>query len=285
MRHRLLITIICTVLVSLNINAAKDKRIICMDTNGNEYSCLVLSDVEKTVSITTTGNTMGLKTVNIPQTIEIAGDVYTVIAISPGFGMGVREIILPTTIRMIENKAFFMLKSLEKINLPEGLVSIGKQAFSQCTGLKSLYVPNSVKSIGMLCFWGTFKPLDINYENLPPIVNASNCANMGIHKDNFNTYLAQHSASSQPQVIYVQQETPVQPVSQPKQQPEIAEKSILPSSDVDIDIPKTRNENQNLFAVIIANENYQEEVNVDYALNDGEVFKTYCNKVLGIPEQ
>jgi len=52
-----------------------------------------------------------------------------------------------------------------------------------------------------------------------------------------------------------------------------------------VDIPTTKDENENMFAVIIANENYQEEVKVDYALNDGEMFKTYCNKVLGIPEK
>lgn len=59
----------------------------------------------------------------------------------------------------------------------------------------------------------------------------------------------------------------------------------VPSSDVDVDIPTTNNENENMFAVIIANENYQEEAKVDYALNDGEIFKTYCYQVLGIPEK
>ena len=68
-------------------------------------------------------------------------------------------------------------------------------------------------------------------------------------------------------------------------QPVVVDKPKVPSSDVDLDIPTTKDENENMFAVIIANENYQEEVNVDFALNDGEMFKTYCNKVLGIPEK
>lgn len=58
----------------------------------------------------------------------------------------------------------------------------------------------------------------------------------------------------------------------------------MPSSDVDIDIPVVAADNENTFAVIIANENYQEEVKVEYALNDGETFKQYCQKVLGLPE-
>lgn len=56
------------------------------------------------------------------------------------------------------------------------------------------------------------------------------------------------------------------------------------SSDVDVNIPQLSIKNNNCFAVIFANENYQEEVRVDYAHNDGEMFREYCQKVLGLPE-
>jgi hypothetical protein len=273
--------LLLAVCFSLNLMAAKEERFIFIDSQGNEYSCCILSQVEKTVSITTSGNTMNMEVVTIPQTIDISGVDYTVTAISPGFSLILKKIVLPPTIREIENNAFAWCKSLESINLPEGLVSIGKKAFYGCTKLKSLYVPNSVRSIGMLCFWGTIKPLDIYFENLPPFVNTSNCPDMGITKKKFNSYLAQHPVSSQPQVVYVQQPATAQTTPQPT----AADKPKVPSSDVDVDIPTTKDENENMFAVIIANENYQEEVKVDYALNDGEMFKTYCNKVLGIPEK
>lgn len=55
-------------------------------------------------------------------------------------------------------------------------------------------------------------------------------------------------------------------------------------SDVDIDIPKLKISNSNLFALIIANENYQDVASVPYALNDGETFAKYCQNTLGIPE-
>lgn len=55
-------------------------------------------------------------------------------------------------------------------------------------------------------------------------------------------------------------------------------------SDVDLNIPKTGYVNENTFAVIFANEKYEEESQVEYALNDGEMFKTYCKDVLGLPE-
>ena len=38
-----------------------------------------------------------------------------------------------------------------------------------------------------------------------------------------------------------------------------------------------------MFAVIIANENYQKVSKVDCALNDGRTFQLYCQRVLGIP--
>ena len=64
----------------------------------------------------------------------------------------------------------------------------------------------------------------------------------------------------------------------------IIQQDRKPSSDVDVNLPSNAVTNDKTFAVIFANENYQEEVKVEYAENDGEMFKEYCNKVLGIPE-
>lgn len=55
-------------------------------------------------------------------------------------------------------------------------------------------------------------------------------------------------------------------------------------SDIDNDIPATDAVRKNTIGIIIANENYQHCVNVDYALNDGQAVKEYFNKALGIPE-
>lgn len=56
-------------------------------------------------------------------------------------------------------------------------------------------------------------------------------------------------------------------------------------SVVDENIPETNTKNNNTFAVIIANENYQSVAPVPYALNDGKIFCEYCLKTLGIPEK
>ena len=54
---------------------------------------------------------------------------------------------------------------------------------------------------------------------------------------------------------------------------------------VDTDIPVIKRVNRNTFALIFANENYKNCSPVDYAQNDGEVFREYCQKTLGLPEQ
>ena len=55
------------------------------------------------------------------------------------------------------------------------------------------------------------------------------------------------------------------------------------TSDVDVKIPVTDVKREKTFAVIIANEKYDNEKNVDFAYNDGIIFKEYCVKALGIP--
>ncbi len=57
-------------------------------------------------------------------------------------------------------------------------------------------------------------------------------------------------------------------------------------SDVDKDIPVTNNtKNKNTFVLIIANEHYQQVAAVPFALNDGNIFREYCIKTLGIGEK
>lgn len=53
--------------------------------------------------------------------------------------------------------------------------------------------------------------------------------------------------------------------------------------NVDMDIYKTSTINENTYVVIISNENYRREESVPYALNDGNIFKLYCQNTLGIP--
>lgn len=56
-------------------------------------------------------------------------------------------------------------------------------------------------------------------------------------------------------------------------------------SDVDENIPVSNKVNAKTFAVIIANEDYKRVANVPFAMNDGNIFREYCIKTLGILEK
>ena len=54
---------------------------------------------------------------------------------------------------------------------------------------------------------------------------------------------------------------------------------------LDTYVPVTDAQASNTYAVIIANEHYEFEVPVPYALNDGAIFQRYLVKALGVPEK
>ncbi|MBR0298296.1 MAG: caspase family protein [Bacteroidales bacterium] len=60
--------------------------------------------------------------------------------------------------------------------------------------------------------------------------------------------------------------------------------AIMKHPDLDIHIPETGRKRDKTFAVIISNENYEYADPVMFANNDGKIFKSYCTKTLGIPE-
>lgn len=58
---------------------------------------------------------------------------------------------------------------------------------------------------------------------------------------------------------------------------------IAGKSDINIDIPSFTKQNKNYFAVVIGNENYKNEIKVNYALYDARTVREYFNKTIGIP--
>ena len=74
-------------------------------------------------------------------------------------------------------------------------------------------------------------------------------------------------------------------IATPSNDDSVMKETALAKSDVDTNIPTTSSTADNTFAVIIANENYRREKEVEYALNDGKTFCEYCKQTLGIPEK
>ena len=60
--------------------------------------------------------------------------------------------------------------------------------------------------------------------------------------------------------------------------------NIKAQTGVDTKIAVNSKTDDKTFVVIVSNENYKNEESVPFAKNDGEVFKVYCQKTLGIPE-
>jgi len=225
---------------------------------------------------------IGLKSVNIPQGVKKINP-YTF------FATGLESIVIPEGVTEIGKRAFNACDELTSVHLPNSLLKIDEFAFLATPNLQTISIPSSVKFIGDNAFGqftmvkghAKYHPKDWTIENLPPTITETNCERMGLSLASITAYLAEHPRTTpQQQVIYVQ--APQQLMAQ--QVVAAPEQAKKPSSDVDVDIPQVSGSNDNIFAVIIANENYQEEVKVDYAQNDGEMFKEYCHKVLGLPE-
>lgn len=93
----------------------------------------------------------------------------------------------------------------------------------------------------------------------------------------------QQPVQTTPPPTLIAQQTP-QPVTQ--QPTNEKPKPTAPAvSDVDVNIPVNRTDNENTYAVIIANEEYNKVENVSMANNDGKMFAEYCHKVLGLPKE
>lgn len=249
-------------------------------TNGDgvKINYEILSTIEKTVQVIGGDRSDVLI---IPPTVEHKGSIYRVIAIKAKAYMPVtkfvhriRRLVMPEGLETIEGRAFlgaFNSNEKESIYIPSTVRTIGKHAFSK-TGL----TPSGATRKCII-------------ENLPSFVNQDNCEDMGLTKSSISIYYASRQskpANQSQQHPTVQLQNTLlshQPEPQPESQSEPS--TNVPSSDVDINLP-TRSDmgNDNTFAIIFANENYQEEVKVEFALNDGEMFKEYCHKVLGMPE-
>ncbi|MBQ7419717.1 MAG: leucine-rich repeat protein [Prevotella sp.] len=196
---------------------------------------------------------------------------------------------------------------IKTLYVPRTVVQIGDHAFNTFRN-----------GVGV---WTTSK---MEVMSLPDWVTADMAGKLGIHKDSYNYYISRKNAGTLPDISQLRNNSPiqsnrdvatqsvpdsnVQQVSEqprdvyvqqhqnqviPQQSPMQKEVNNVPNtapsprqfSDVDINIPQSQEVSENTFAIIIANENYQNEVDVQYALNDGRIFKEYCEKTLGVPQE
>lgn len=65
---------------------------------------------------------------------------------------GLTAVTLPDTVTEIGAGAFYCCEALQRIDLPEGLTTIGESAFYQCASLKAVDIPDGITTIPDSCF-------------------------------------------------------------------------------------------------------------------------------------
>ena len=81
---------------------------------------------------------------SIPGTVETIGN-------RAFYGKGITSIVIPNSVKVIEDYAFSRCSELSSINLPETLTSIGGFAFMD-SGITAAVIPNSVTTLGESVF-------------------------------------------------------------------------------------------------------------------------------------
>ena len=84
--------------------------------------------------------------------------------------MDIESVVLPDTVELIDNMAFFKCESLKTVNLPEGLVMIGRSCFGGCISLENLEIPESLQIVDEFVFLKCTAMTEISFsENLKEI--------------------------------------------------------------------------------------------------------------------
>lgn len=125
-------------------------------TNGVEYKYEVvvpLTNFVRVTAITPADQLTG--EVVIPPTVKYDGTNYVVSQIGKsafeGYS-GITEMTIPSTISVIEEKAFRNCTALREINTPQPLSTIGDYAFEGCSSLESYSLQASISKLGEGCF-------------------------------------------------------------------------------------------------------------------------------------
>lgn len=63
------------------------------------------------------------------------------------FDNSIEEILLPSTLEIIENNTFFDFHEIKKINIPASVTEIGSQAFWGLDQIEELIIPNTVEHV------------------------------------------------------------------------------------------------------------------------------------------
>lgn len=89
------------------------------------------------------------KVLIVPEgTIKIGfKDIYKYI-----YDNSIEEVLLPSTLEVIDDDTFFDFEIIKKINIPRSVIEIGTQAFWGLDEVEELVIPSTVKRVKSMHF-------------------------------------------------------------------------------------------------------------------------------------
>ena len=287
----LLLTVGCSMLAV----AQKEKKFKAQFPDGTSAEFAILADAPNEVALVHAENN-GKARMEIPSVINHKQKDYQIKVVAK-FSLkdcdeNLRELIIPSTVREIETSLFIDTSALSVVGTAVikyytfGLGGKRKRKSNlHDIELTNLQIGRGVKIIAEDAFMTycnvfntkkTSEPLKAHFSELPDYVGPENAAYYGLTE----LYVKEYWDKKGGYVDYGGHASVNNTNSRPQSS------SIVTSrSDIDINIPNNPETNKKTFALIFANEEYQRESRVDFALNDGRTFRTYCRQVLGLPEK
>lgn len=114
-------------------------------------------------------NGFDVETLIIPEAIK--GKPVIGIGEKAFQNLGLTEVVIPDSVKYIEDGAFKGCKRLEKVKLSQNLTKLGGDVFSRCENLKELDLPTSLRRIGTDCFFSAGIEHIVIPQNLEVIPN------------------------------------------------------------------------------------------------------------------
>lgn len=222
-----------------------------------------------------------------------------------GFDMKADQVVIPAQVS--NEGATYQVKSIDtflngvnylasKLVIEEGVESIESRAFMEFRNLKEITLPKSIQ-MGKNVFRPNLE-IAINYGNVkhdiayvepkpsPTPKTTEKTKSESKPSTKSETKQTTKSETKQTQKQTLKSEPKPTPKPEPKPVPDPAPVIDGKPDIVDTDIPVRRVKNREYsYCVIIANEHYRDVPEVEYANNDGRIFREYCMKTLGIPER
>lgn len=246
--------------------------------HGITFKCKV-TGIDNAVTIT--GFPVKSTKVVIPAFVTYRNNTYAVKKISTflnGVNYLAESLVLEEGIEEIDRYSFNEFRNLTSITLPSTLKHIGRYAIRNNDGMK-LNIASNIDEATIRAGKEIRLATDTQERQEPtvahkPLVTPDELTipNKEVHKEEIQSDVAST----------IKDKTQSMTIVDRRKQKRTNTSSV---PDVDIDIPVNRINNIDTYCIIIANENYSDIPNVDYARRDGEIFYEYCLKTLGIPEK